>query len=180
MIEPNLWKLICADIARSHNRSVPLTLLGQTLMVIRSAPKVKSVAVILHRIAHATGSRSTTAAGAVKQLNHVVTGADIAFQAEIGPGLALLHPTGVVIASDAVIGARCTVHQGVTIGSRPAGSPRIGDDATLGPGSRIIGDVSLGDATYVAPNAVVTHSFEGHVVLVGIPARVMREHNPDA
>jgi serine O-acetyltransferase len=45
----------------------------------------------------------------------VVTGADIPLNCQIGGGLHLPHPTGVVIHPNAVIGVNCTIFQQVTI-----------------------------------------------------------------
>ena len=47
----------------------------------------------------------------------MLTGADIAYEAQVGPGLVLYHPTGVVIGPGARVGARATIMQGVTLGS---------------------------------------------------------------
>src|SRR5690349_11432643 len=58
---------------------------------------VKGIAGLLYRLAHAAGELHPLLGLVVKQLNHVLTGADIAWQARIGPGLILYHPTGVVI-----------------------------------------------------------------------------------
>ena len=116
----------------------------------------------------------------VKQANQVLTGADIDYRATIGPGLRLLHPGAVVIASGAVIGARFTVHSSVTVGSSGSGAPTIGDDVNLAPGSRVLGSIRLGNRIRVYPNAVVTRSPEQDgVVLAGLPARVVREVRED-
>lgn len=47
-----------------------------------------------------------------------VTGADIACEAEIGPGLLITHPVGIVIGSRVRIGGNSTIMQGVTIGEK--------------------------------------------------------------
>ncbi len=51
----------------------------------------------------------------IQVLSHVITGAEISHRAVIGPGLALLHPTGIVIGPGAKIGAEATICQGVSI-----------------------------------------------------------------
>ncbi|GEM_PF-6513290 len=58
---------------------------------------VRMVSTGLYRASHAADRVNPLLGVAVQQVNHRVTGADIAWQAEIGPGLALFHPTGVVI-----------------------------------------------------------------------------------
>src|ERR1700734_953899 len=120
---------------------------------------VRGLATVGVRLAHAAGKRNAGAGIALKQLTQMITGADIDYRAEIGPGLRLLHPGSVVIASDAVIGDRCTIHSCVTIGSSLEGAPKIGDSCDLAPGCRVIGAITLGNRVRVYPNAVVTQSF---------------------
>jgi serine O-acetyltransferase len=45
----------------------------------------------------------------------------------------------------------------------------------VGTGARILGDVRLGDRCRVGANAVVVHSFPDDAVLVGVPARNIRQ-----
>jgi len=147
--------------------------------VARNAPTVRFLAVALLRLAQAAGRRVPLAGSLVKQANHVLTGADLAYQAEIGPGLVLYHPTGVVIGPGCRVGARATIMQGATLGSDAVAggdgaSPMIGDDVFIGPGAAVVGGVSLGDRVRVGANSVVTDSFDGDVVIAGAPARVVR------
>jgi serine O-acetyltransferase len=151
----------------------------------RTVPTVRFSAVVLLRLAQALGGRVGLAGSLVKQLNHVVTGCDAAYQAEIGPGLVLYHPTGVVIGPYCRVGARATIMHGVTLGSdevtvgaENAGSPVVGDDVFIGPGAAVFGPVTLGDRVHVGANSVVTSSFGDDVVIAGAPARVVRERTP--
>ncbi len=59
----------------------------------------------------------------------------------------------------------------------PKSSPiSIGKDCWIGANSTILPEVCLGDKTVVAANSVVTKSFPaGHVVIGGVPAKVIRE-----
>jgi serine O-acetyltransferase len=146
----------------------------------RHVPTVRFMAVALFRAAQAAGARFGPAGSLLKQANHVLTGCDIAYQATVGPGLVLYHPTGVVIGPGCRIGARATIMQGVTIGSDAvvagpgAGSPAIGDDVFVGPGAAIFGALRIGDRVQVGANSVVGSSFESDVVIAGAPARVVR------
>jgi serine O-acetyltransferase len=142
---------------------------------------VRAIATILFRVSQACGAYAPLVAYVVKQLNHVLTGADLAWQATVGPGLRLYHPTGVVLGPDVVAGERCVLQQGVTLGAvRERGvmadgrmdSPLLGDDVTIGAGARVLGPVTLGDGSIVGANAVVlTDVPPGHLA-VGVPARV--------
>jgi len=64
--------------------------------LLRTTPTVRYLAVLLFRLSQIVGARLPPAGAFVKQLNHVITGTDIAFEAQIGGGLLLYHPTGVV------------------------------------------------------------------------------------
>jgi serine O-acetyltransferase len=142
---------------------------------------VRAIATILFRLSQACGGRAPLVAYAIKQVNHVLTGADLAWQAVVGPGLTLHHPTGVVIGPDVVVGARCVVQQGVTLGAaRERGrivdgrvdSPVLGDGVELGAGARVLGPISVGDGSVVGANAVVLDDVPPGHLAVGVPARV--------
>jgi serine O-acetyltransferase len=144
----------------------------------RHVPTVRFLAVALFRAAEAAGARFGPAGSLLKQANHVLTGCDIAYQAQIGPGLVLYHPTGVVIGPGCRVGARATIMQGVTLGSDAVvggsgGSPVLGDDVFVGPGAVVVGPLEIGDRVRIGANSVVTSSFGGDVVIAGAPARVL-------
>jgi serine O-acetyltransferase len=178
------WADLRADFhANAPELAQPAGAFAVLRAAARHVPTVRFGAVALFRLAQIAGARFGLAGSLLKQANHVLTGADIAFQATIGPGLVLYHPTGVVIGPACRVGARAKIMQGVTIGSDEvlAGdgdhvrSPVIGDDAFLGPGAAIFGAIELGDHVQVGANAVVTSSFGPDVVIAGAPARVVRE-----
>lgn len=86
----------------------------------------------------------------------IVTGADIPLTCNIGGGLLLPHPNGVVIHPAAEIGVNCLIFQQVTIGTRDgSGVPRIGGHVDIGAGAKILGSVSIGDHARIGANAVV-------------------------
>ena len=133
---------------------------------------VAAISVLLLRLAQWCGRRVPWIAGALKQLNHVITGADIAWRAEIGPGLRMNHPTGVVIGPHARIGPNCILQSGVTIGGRGLqASPVIGSDVLIGSGAKILGPVRIGDRCVVGANAVVVRDVAAGATVAGVPAR---------
>jgi serine O-acetyltransferase len=149
-------------------------------MVLSCAGTVRGLATVGFRISHAIGLRNSIAGATLKQLNQIVTGCDIAHEAQIGPGFRMFHPNGVVINSATIIGARCTIHQGVTLGGTPNGAPVIGDDVDIAPGARILGPVVIDNHVRVGANAVLTRTIEGdYLVLAGVPARILRKARPD-
>lgn len=110
-------------------------------------------------------------------------GADVSVSAEIGPGLRIPHPCGVVIGGKTRIGSRAQIYQGVTLGGslgkdRGGGwtQPRIGDDVYIGAGAAILGPVSVGNRVVIGANAVVTRDLPDDCVAVGVPARIVRRN----
>ena len=104
----------------------------------------------------------------------VATGADIPLNCQIGGGLLLPHPNGVVIHPDSVIGPNCLIFQQVTIGSRGDGVPTIGGHVDIGAGAKVFGTIVLGDHSLVGANAVVMQNVPDYGLAVGIPATVKR------
>lgn len=97
--------------------------------------------------------------------------------AEIGPGLVLPHPTGIVIGAHR-IGARVVIFQNVTLGAKslnfkydPALRPHLGDDVSVGSGAVIVGGVSIGKCSIVAANSLVTRDVDENMLSIGVPAR---------
>ncbi len=92
-----------------------------------------------------------------------------------GPGLAIAHTGTLIVSKGARIGANCRIHNCVTIGTQAGHAykaPRIGDNAYIGPGARIFGDVRIADGIAIGANAVVNKSFlEPGITIGGIPAR---------
>lgn len=102
-----------------------------------------------------------------------VSGADIPLGTQIGGGLRIPHPQGIVIHPDARIGINCLIMQGVTIGTNVGkGAPEIGAGCDIGPGARVLGPVTIGARAMIGANAVVTKDVPPLALAVGIPARV--------
>jgi serine O-acetyltransferase len=91
----------------------------------RNVPTVRFAAVALFRLAQGLGRRVSVAGSLVKQLNHVLTGCDIAYQASVGPGLVLYHPTGVVI------GPACRIGDCVQVGANAVVTSSFGSDVVV-------------------------------------------------
>jgi len=105
----------------------------------------------------------------------VVTGADIPINSNLGGGLLITHPNGIVIHPKAVIGPNCLIFQQVTIGARDGGVPVIGGNVDIGAGAKIIGDVLIGDHVRIGANSVVLENIPDGATVVGIPARIINK-----
>jgi len=104
-------------------------------------------------------------------------GIEIPYNTDIGDGLYIGHYGGIVVSHKARIGRNCNINHSVTIGEsfggKNPGTPTIGDNVYLGPGSTIIGNITIGNNVMVGANAVVTNSFPDNAVIVGVPARII-------
>ena len=73
----------------------------------------------------------------------------------------------------------CNVNHGVTLGMKYGGKspgvPVIGDRVYLGPGSVVIGGITLGNDVAVGANSVVVDSVPDCGVVAGVPARLVSE-----
>lgn len=81
-----------------------------------------------------------------------------------------MHLNGIVVNQNAIIGEYVTIFQQVTIGAveGKVGAPRIGNNAYIGAGAKILGNVEIGDNVKVGANAVVTKNVPNDVTVVGI------------
>jgi len=106
-------------------------------------------------------------------------GISIPYDANIGAGLYIGHFGGIVVNPKAVVGNNCNISQGVSIGAtyggRNPGVPVIGDDVYLGPGSKIIGGIHVGNDTAIGANCVVNKTIEDHSVVAGNPFQIVSQ-----
>ena len=104
----------------------------------------------------------------------VMTGSDIALNCDIGGGLLIPHPNGIVIHPGVRIGVNCLILQQVTIGTRNSPEvPIIEGHVDIGAGAKILGSIRIGAHARVGANAVVLSNVPDGGIAVGIPARVV-------
>lgn len=103
-------------------------------------------------------------------------GYDINYSADIGPGLLIYHISNIVLAPKKV-GKNFTISHGCTVGMKIINGekrfPIIGDNVYMAPGSKIIGDIEVGNNVAVGTNSVLNKSVENNSIVVGIPARII-------
>ncbi|WP_047533274.1 serine O-acetyltransferase [Methylotenera sp. N17] len=103
-----------------------------------------------------------------------VTGADIPINTQIGGGLLIPHPNGIVIHPGVSIGPNCLILQQVTLGSNEAGDlPAIGGHVDIGAGAKLIGKVHVGNHAKIGANAVVLIDVPAYATAVGVPAKII-------
>jgi serine O-acetyltransferase len=102
-------------------------------------------------------------------------GSELAISTEIGGGLYVPHPFGVVVGHGR-IGVNVTLLQGVTIGniSGTDGTGTIIEDGCyIGAGAKLLGDITIGKNSVVGANSVVRIDVPAGATAVGIPARII-------
>jgi serine O-acetyltransferase len=104
-------------------------------------------------------------------------GIDIYPRTRIGKGFYIGHFGTIIVSSHAIIGDNCNISQGVTIGMAVRGDkkgvPEIGDRVYIGPGSKLIGKIKIGNDVAIGANAVVINDVPDNAVVVGVPGKVV-------
>ena len=102
-----------------------------------------------------------------------VTGAEIPLNSDIGGGLLIPHPNGIVIHPGAKIGVNCLIFQQVTIGTRDEpGAPILEGHVDVGAGAKILGPIRIGSHVRVGANAVVLMMCQAGHLQLGSPLKL--------
>lgn len=106
---------------------------------------------------------------------HAVTGAEIRPGAVLGPGLMVVHPSGVLINGGAIAGSGLQLYGGNLLGANLAqgmhGTPRLGDDVVMSHGSMAMGPIVIGDGALIGAMSLVLHDVAPGATVKGIPAK---------
>ena len=110
------------------------------------------------------------------RLIRLIYSCDLPAGLKLGEGVILKHNgLGVVIHPKAVIGKNTQIYQNVSIAGRNnRGAPIIGENVFIGAGACILGGITIGNNVSVGANAVVIESVPDDVVVVGIPAKIVK------
>ncbi len=113
------------------------------------------------------------------RLIETATGISLPITADIGPGLRIWHFGNIFVHANSVIGANCTMRQGLTIGNRHGDGPvpRIGDNVEFGAYAQILGGVTIGNNCKIGAMSVVLIDVPDGATVAGIPARIVRRPN---
>ncbi len=115
----------------------------------------------------------------LSQLARHFTGIEIHPGATLGRGLFIDHGMGVVIGETSVLGDNVLLYQGVTLGGtgREKGKrhPTLGNNVVIGAGAKILGNITIGDNSYVGANAVVIKDVPPNSTVVGVPGKITKQ-----
>lgn len=115
----------------------------------------------------------------LSQMGRFLTGIEIHPGAQIGNGFFIDHGMGVVIGETTIIGDNVLLYQGVTLGGtgkeRGKRHPTLGNNIVVGTGAKVLGNITIGDNSYIGANAVVVKDVPPNSTVVGVPGRLTRQ-----
>lgn len=160
---PIFWVDEVAKLAQSHSAVCGLATTFRSRFTDQVAAYGVKFATLIHPSARVS-STSSTGEGTI-----VSMGVIIASHTHLGRH-ALVN-RGALIGHHTEIGDYATIHPGANI----AGACRIGEAAYIGMGAVVIDHVTIGAHSIVGAGAVVTEDVPDNVLVVGVPARVVKE-----
>ncbi len=115
----------------------------------------------------------------ISQVGRFFTGIEIHPGATIGSGFFIDHGMGVVIGETTIVGDNVTIYQGATLGGtgkeKGKRHPTIGNNVVIGAGAKVLGNILVGDNSYIGSNAVVIKDVPPNSTVVGVPGRITRQ-----
>lgn len=138
---------------------------------LRLAEAVKARGFCLVSVIHPTASVASD----------VVIGAGTVVRAQSAIGPETRIGENCIIGYGAMVSHSCTIEDGVHLSSgvNLAGCAVVGRASWIGIGATVIDPVRVGRYAMVGAGAVVTRDVPDHVVVYGVPARIMRRSNED-
>lgn len=115
----------------------------------------------------------------LSQIARHFTGIEIHPGAKIGRRFFIDHGMGVVIGETSIIGDDVLLYQGVTLGGtgleKGKRHPTIGNNVVIGTGAKVLGNITIGDNSYIGANAVVVKDVPPNSTVVGVPGRITKQ-----
>ena len=113
----------------------------------------------------------------MSHFSRFITGIEIHPGANIGQGVFIDHGTGVVIGETAIIGNKCLIYQGVTLGGTGKENgkrhPTLGENVVVGAGAKVLGNILIGNQVRIGAGSVVLKDVTSDCTVVGIPGRIV-------
>ena len=136
-----------------------------------------------HRVAHALWTQGRKELALVlSDRCSIVFCVDIHPAARLGASVMLDHGSGVVIGETAVVDGDVSILQNVTLGGtgkeRGDRHPKVRRGVLIGAGAKILGNIEIGAMSKVAAGSVVLEAVPPHCTVAGVPARIVRWHEP--
>ena len=137
-------------------------------------------ALSMHRISHKLWKiKLPLIPRLMSHFTRFLTGVEIHPGARIGKGVFIDHGMGVVIGETSIIGDRCLLYQGVTLGGTGKESgkrhPTLEANVVVGAGAKVLGAICVGTNTRIGAGSVLVKNVEANSTVVGIPGRVVHQ-----
>jgi len=115
----------------------------------------------------------------LSQIMRFLTLIEIHPGARIGKGLFIDHGIGVVIGETAVIGNRCMMYHGVTLGGtghhKKKRHPTVGNNVLIGAHATLLGPIHIGDNVKIgAETVIINRDVPSNCTVVGDPGRIVK------
>ena len=141
-------------------------------------------AIQAHRLAHCLWRQNRKElARFIQSRTSEVFGVDIHPACKVGHGIMFDHATGIVIGETAVIEDNVSILQSVTLGGtgneQGDRHPKIKSGVLIGAGSKILGNITIGEGAQVCAGSVVLNDVPAHSAVAGVPAKVVGKPNED-
>lgn len=160
---PVLWSDDSGPLAADHAVTCPLATTHRRTWIEDRVGQGFRLASLIHPWT-SVSSRATLGDGAIVDPGVVIAGfTHIGIAVRIGRNASIGHHIE--------IGAYSTIHPAATISS----SCRIGEQVTVGTGAVVLEGRSIGDGAFVGAGSVVRRDVPPGALVVGNPARLVRE-----
>lgn len=171
--ESELIDAACADIQAVCTRDPAVEQFSTVLLYLKGFQALQA-----YRVAHwmwQQGRRSL--ALYIQSRVSTIFQVDIHPAARIGFGVMFDHATGIVVGETCVIENDVSILQSVTLGGTGKESgdrhPKIRKGVMIGAGSKILGNIEVGECARVGAGSVVLSAVPPHTTVVGVPATVV-------
>jgi serine O-acetyltransferase len=171
----HISQAVRADIVATYERDSACDCVSTPFLFYKGFHALQS-----YRVAHWLWNHKRFSLASFLQ-NHIATAfsVDIHPAARIGKGIMLDHATGIVIGETAVVEDNVSIMQSVTLGGTGKENgdrhPKIRQGVLIGAGSKILGNIEVGEGAHVSSGSVVLKAVPAHTVVAGVPAEVIGE-----
>jgi serine O-acetyltransferase len=170
-----IWIFFYADIRAAQKRDPAAKSFFEIILLYPGLH-----ALVYYRLAHALyAMKLFFLARLLSQVARFFTGIEIHPGAKIGKRFFIDHGLGVVIGETAIVGDDVLLYQGSTLGGtgivKGKRHPTIGNNVVIGAGAKVLGNIVVGDNSYIGANAVVVKDVPSNSTVVGVPGRITKQ-----
>lgn len=171
--DPDIGHAVRADLVAVNERDPACRSFLKPLLFFKGFQSIQA-----HRVANwLWRERRETMAFLLQSRSSEVFAVDINPAAKFGRGILIDHGTGVVIGETAVIDDDVSMLQNVTLGGtgKETGDrhPKIRRGVLIGAGSKILGNIEIGEGAKIGAGSVVLIPVPAHCTAAGVPAKIV-------